>query len=256
MPSSALLEAMASRNQAHIEELVAQNSTLEHDLAPPTCARRRADTCAGRFATERAEWPDGCDSRDSLQAVYRIVHLRIALTLDQERNAMLRAESAEHACSATSACWCSSAARQSWSNASWNLCRSWKVEGQPGEKREELADALKEKETVHDGPACTSGEPEPRQAEPEPWFSGQAGPCTSLGLSAKSSDVVMSRYSRTSAPPDLCSYRTCVLLTRRQRPGSWADDADEAIAADAPYVLAFNEPYHEPYLSSQSNMTP
>lgn len=95
-------EAMAASQQSHINELVQKNRTLEHT------AKRLQDTLAleqsrakdavahiqAQWHAERAAWREGCDT---LQACHRIVQLRTALELDQERMRVLREQDAARA---------------------------------------------------------------------------------------------------------------------------------------------------------------
>ncbi|OBZ72249.1 hypothetical protein A0H81_07920 [Grifola frondosa] len=93
--SSAPLEAMVAKQQTHIDELVAQNRTLEHTITKlhEANAEEKASSASAiaqlqeRWKAERLEWRDGCES---LQAAHRIAHLRTAVVLDQERTNVLK----------------------------------------------------------------------------------------------------------------------------------------------------------------------
>lgn len=94
-PSSAPLEAMVAKKQAHIEELVTQTRTLEHTITKlrqtlideQTRAKDAVTALQQKWKEERAEWREGCDS---LQAAHRIAHLRTSVELDRERLAVLK----------------------------------------------------------------------------------------------------------------------------------------------------------------------
>ncbi len=93
-PSSAPLESMVAKQQAHIDELVARNRTLEH-----TINKLRAETASEKqqyenalveanklWKIERSEWQDGCDT---LQRLWRIAHYRTLVELEKARAATL-----------------------------------------------------------------------------------------------------------------------------------------------------------------------
>ena len=103
-------EAMIASQQKHIDDLVSRNKTLDHTITKLRAAvaqekeqgadllaeerKRTADAIAQiqeRWKEERTEWRDGCES---LQASYRIAHLRTAVDLDRERFAVLEAKDA------------------------------------------------------------------------------------------------------------------------------------------------------------------
>lgn len=94
-PSSAPLEAMVAKKQAHIEELIAQNRSLEHTIMKlretindeQARGRDAVAMVQQKWKQERTEWLEGCDS---LQAAHRIAHLRTALELDRERAIILK----------------------------------------------------------------------------------------------------------------------------------------------------------------------
>ncbi|CCM01408.1 uncharacterized protein FIBRA_03459 [Fibroporia radiculosa] len=89
-PSSAPLEGMIQKQQAHIEDLVHQNRKLEETI---THLKKNVAEEEGRgkeavaamhlrWKQERSEWQVGCDA---LQAAHRLAHLRTAAELDHER---------------------------------------------------------------------------------------------------------------------------------------------------------------------------
>lgn len=105
-PTTAPLEGMISRQQSHIDELVAKTRTLEHtivklqealtaeqDRSQEALAAERERTkdalsrIQERWAAERVEWRDGCDA---LQSAHRVAHLRTACELEKERMAVLQ----------------------------------------------------------------------------------------------------------------------------------------------------------------------
>ncbi|EPQ54106.1 hypothetical protein GLOTRDRAFT_10908, partial [Gloeophyllum trabeum ATCC 11539] len=86
--------ALAASQQAHIQELVQLNRTLEqtNKRLQQDIAREQARTKEAiqqiqlKWQTERKEWHQGCES---VQACHRIVHLRTVLDLERERSQVL-----------------------------------------------------------------------------------------------------------------------------------------------------------------------
>ncbi|KAI0694610.1 hypothetical protein BC835DRAFT_999225 [Cytidiella melzeri] len=89
-PSSAPLEAMVAKQQAHIDELVMQNRTSEQIIlklkAEIDIGKHRHDNnlqqIKQQFEQERAEWKQ---AGDSLQNLWRIAYLRIVTALEKEK---------------------------------------------------------------------------------------------------------------------------------------------------------------------------
>lgn len=94
-PSSAPLETMVAKQQAHIDDLVAKNRSLEQ-----TVNRAKADLSQEKARweatvqqlkqqskVEQAEWKEGCDS---LQSLWRIEHLRAVVDVEKERIAVIK----------------------------------------------------------------------------------------------------------------------------------------------------------------------
>lgn len=94
-PSSAPLEAMVTKQQAHIDELVMKNRTSEQTIqklkAEIQVEKHRHENSAQnlkqQFGQERAEWKE---AGDSLQTLWRIAYLRILLDLERERTEMVK----------------------------------------------------------------------------------------------------------------------------------------------------------------------
>lgn len=105
-PTTAPLEGMISKQQSHIDELVAKTRSLEYanvkleeklaaerdrSLEALAAERERNKDTMSRiqelWAAERVEWSDGCDA---LQTAHRVAHLHTSCELDKERMAVLR----------------------------------------------------------------------------------------------------------------------------------------------------------------------
>ena len=88
---------MVASQQAHIDDLVQRNRTLEQTCKELREELLREDTRAKdalrqvqtRWHQESAEWREGCDT---LLACNRIAQLRIASELDRERLAIVKQE--------------------------------------------------------------------------------------------------------------------------------------------------------------------
>jgi chromosome segregation ATPase len=95
VPSSAPLEAMVTKQQSHIDELVMKNRTSEQTIqklkAEIQAEQHRHESSVQnlklQFGQERAEWKG---AGDSLQQLWRIAYLRILSDLGRERTEMVK----------------------------------------------------------------------------------------------------------------------------------------------------------------------
>ncbi|EGN99261.1 hypothetical protein SERLA73DRAFT_182173 [Serpula lacrymans var. lacrymans S7.3] len=94
MPS-APYDAMVNSQQAHIDDLVQKNRTLEHTIKKlkdelsleEARAKDAIQVVQTKWKDERKEWREGCET---LQACHRIAHLRTSAALDEERIIVLK----------------------------------------------------------------------------------------------------------------------------------------------------------------------
>ncbi|KAI0342838.1 hypothetical protein BDW22DRAFT_158477 [Trametopsis cervina] len=85
-PSSAPLETMVTKQQAHIDELVSKNRATEQAIQKLKSEidheRHRHENTLQQFVQEREEWKGAADS---LQGLWRIAYLRGVTELEAER---------------------------------------------------------------------------------------------------------------------------------------------------------------------------
>lgn len=90
-PTSAPIEAMVAKQQAHIDQLVMQNRTLEQTvqkLKTEVIAEKQRhegtlQQVKQQFGQERTQWQEGCEA---MQTIWRTGWLRVVTELEKERS--------------------------------------------------------------------------------------------------------------------------------------------------------------------------